>query len=240
MRTEVIAEISNNHNGSFDRCIRLIDAAKNAGASAVKFQCYTPVELVQLRGDGPAPSQWGEQGWTMRDLYTKAQTPHEWFPDMVEYCRQIEMPWFSSVFGAESLALLESLDCPRYKIASLDRKSSVLRKTVRDTGKPYIVSSPTPGADVSAVLLYCPAGYPQESANFWHFVDSNGDPHYEGFSYHGTDPLVPAVSVAFGAAIVEVHMQLDDEPSELEANISLTATQFAQMVDMIQRIEAVS
>jgi sialic acid synthase SpsE len=97
-----VAELSNNHNGDRDRCGRLIDAAKAAGADFVKFQCYTPDELVALRGDGPAPAPWNDR--TMRDLYTQAQTPLDWFPKIKAHCERVGIPWFSSVFGPTSLS----------------------------------------------------------------------------------------------------------------------------------------
>lgn len=75
-----VAEISNNHNGNFTHALHLIHAAKDAGAEFVKFQCFSPEELVSLRGGGSAPAPWGEQGWTMHALYAKARTPFEWFP----------------------------------------------------------------------------------------------------------------------------------------------------------------
>src|SRR5512146_3088604 len=87
--TRFVAELSNSHNGSLARCLRLITAAKDAGADIIKTQCYSADELVALRGDGPAPEPWGSQGWTMRALYEKAATPFDWFPAIAEYCRDL-------------------------------------------------------------------------------------------------------------------------------------------------------
>jgi sialic acid synthase SpsE len=227
-----IAEISNNHNGSLDRALRLIEAAEEAGADFVKFQAYTPDELVALRGDGPAPSQWGEQGWTMRDLYTKAQTPHKWFPALVDTARQVGIPWFSSVFGLDSLAMLEGLGCPAYKIASLDRDARWLLGAVWETGKPTLFSSPSPLYTPGWLNIFCPPGYPQTRFGFTNPLG------YDGFSYHGVDPQVPMIAVALGAHVIEAHFQLDAEPSELEANISLGQTQWATMVSEIRKVEA--
>src|SRR5690349_1830477 len=158
MACEIVAEMSNSHNGDRDRLGRMIDAAKLAGADAVKFQAYTPDELVALRGDGPAPEPWGSQGYTMRTLYEKAQTPLEWFPKIAAHCERIGMPWFSSVFGPDSLAALEAVGCPRYKISHFECLHADLRHLVAATGKPVIVSYPTPGSDPGWV--YCPGGYP--------------------------------------------------------------------------------
>lgn len=244
-----VAELGNASNGNFDRCLRLIEAAKDAGADLVKFQCYTPDELVALRGDGPAPEPWGSQGWTMRTLYEKAQTPHAWFPKLAAYCNALRMPWFSSVFGPQSLALLESLNCPAYKVARLDNQANELLDATGATGKPMIVSATTSGEVVRAQArhharaLYCPPGYPQARFAFEDRLSPSSEwgmyapPEFDGFSYHGTDPLPCIVAATLGAKLIECHMQLDNEPSELEANVSLTASQFAQMVQQVRRVE---
>ena len=229
-----VFEISNSHNGDYERAVALIDAAKDAGADFVKFQAYTPQELVELRGDGPAPDPWGARGWSMRDLYEKAQTPLNWLPGLVAHCRDIGMPWFSSVFGVGSLAVLESLNCPAYKLAALDHSKRRLLWMVRGTGKPIIRSCASqhrpPGNDTA---LYCPPGYPQTPTSLLRPLK-----RYDGLSYHGTDPSVPALAAALDARMVECHVQLDDEPSELESNVCLSMTQFAEMVRQIRATEA--
>jgi len=235
-RCKVVAEISNNHNSDYDRCVRLVQAARDAGADVIKFQAYTPAELVDLRGDGPAPEPWGAQGWTMGALYAKAQTPLKWFPRLATYCTDNGIPWFSSVFGTGSLALLEALDCPTYKLASLDYGKRSLARAVAHTGKPVVQSCSHVNAPRTCdVALWCPPGYPQAPASF---VGRFGARRYAGFSYHGTDPLVPALAAAHGAAVVECHVMLDDEPSELESNVSLTISQLGALVSMLGTVEA--
>ena len=239
-----VAELSNAHNGDFDRALSLIDAAKAAGADFVKLQCYTPDELVALRGDGPAPEPWGAHGWTMRTLYEKARTPHEWFPYLFKYAGLQHIPIFSSVFGSESLALLESCGCPAYKIARLDNDQRDFIGTVVDTGKPVIVSGAdndpwVVGADLT---LYCPPGYPQSSFGFERAVAECGsDGSFgcrDGFSFHGTDAFPCVVAATLGAKLIEAHLMLRDQPSELEANVSLDEYQFAAMVRDVRRMEA--
>lgn len=247
-----VAELSNNHNGDVRRALRLIGAAKDAGADLVKFQCYTPDELVALRGDGPAPEPWGAQGWTMRALYEKAATPHGWFPALVAECERLQIPWFSSVFGPESLKLLEALDCPAYKIARLDNKSDLAR-SLQHGVKPTVVSCADDddalGAVDGDVVLWCPPGYPQAGFAGIHGAFRNVDewdgswhhwagPSFDGLSYHGTDPRIPFAAAMMGAMLLEVHFQLDDELSELEPNVSLTAAEFRRMVDDVRAVEA--
>jgi sialic acid synthase SpsE len=241
----LVAEMSNAHNGCLDRALRIIAAAKEAGADFIKMQAYTPDELVALRGDGPAPEPWGSQGWSMRRLYEKAQTPLDWFPRLVEECEAVGIPWFSSVFGPESLAVLESLDCPAYKVARLDNRQAGLRRRIQRTGKPVIVSRD--GSEVvpwkADLVLLCPPGYPQERFGFRSVFEMDWqDPvpwAFHGFSYHGTDPFVPLVAVAAGAKVVEVHLQLEREPSELESHVSLNERQLRELVVVIRAAEEV-
>lgn len=252
-----VAELSNNWRTGpnetdrqmRDRMGRLIDAAKAAGADFTKLQAYTADELVALRGDGSAPEPWGSQGWTMRSLYEYAATPFEWFPLIKAHCERVGMPWFSSVFGPESLALLESLDCPAYKLARLDNKARSLSTMVAKTRKPLIVSESewdqaVTRRHVNLARLYCPVDYPQTAFAFerasepqWgEFAPGTFD-SFDGFSYHGTDPLPCIVAAALGAKLIEFHLQLCDEPSELEANVSLTQHQAREMIEQVRKIE---
>lgn len=238
----VVAEISNAHNGKIQRAYRLIESAKEAGADFVKFQCYTPDELVKIRGDGPAPEPWGSEGWTMRALYERAQTPHEWFPKLVARCAKVGIPWFSSVFGSDSLALLESLDCPAYKISAFEFGNAELREAVCATGKPVIRSARTPGAPprlndgTEPDALYCPPGYPQDPSKM---QLSNIRNDYLGLSYHGRDPHVPGFAVGIGAKLLEVHIELDKEPSELESDVCLPIHSLGMLTEMVKRSEVV-
>jgi|TARA_R110000824_G_scaffold401687_1_gene613618 N-acetylneuraminate synthase len=219
----IVAEISNNHNGELSTCLRLIRECAEAGADFVKFQCYTPDELVILRGGGPAPEPWGSEGWTMRDLYKKAQTPHNWFPDIVAYCESLGIPWFSSVFGDESMRLLESLDCPAYKISALDNATE-FAGDMACTSKPLLMSlrgHENLTTDSADFFLDCPEGYPQTEG-----YDRDFGP---GFSYHGNSWREPRAAIANGCELIEVHVQLDDCPSELEAGVSLTVGQLKRL-----------
>jgi pseudaminic acid synthase len=242
-----VAEMGNAFNGDAGRLCRMIVAAKAAGADLVKFQAYLPSELIALRGDGPAPDDWGRQGFTMQTLYERAKTPLEWFDWLPAYCRLVGIPWFSSVFGAESLAVLERADCPAYKIARLDNQNDALYLAVRATGKPVIVSAARGQAvPVRDSVLLCPIGYPQAGIRFgWYDFNESVDDHrglgndapYIGFSYHGTDSRVCVTAATLGAKIIEAHFMLDDEPSDLEANVSLGEAAFRRMVDDVRAVE---
>lgn len=234
----VVAEISNAHNGSEERAVDLIIEAQAAGADFVKFQAYHPLELIALRGDGPAPEPWGADGWTMRKLYEHAQTPLRWFPNLVNTCREVGMPWFASVFGPASLAMMEGLECPAYKLAALDYRARNLRDMVIGLGKPVVRSYPRERVSrtkshENVLMLYCPPGYPQTEIH----LGSLSRRGYDGFSYHGTNSLTPLAAVWAGARIIEVHVQLNAAPSELESHVSFMMSDFRALVQQIRDLE---
>lgn len=226
----IVAEISNNHNGRLDLAYRLIHECAEAGADFIKFQAYTPDELVALRGDGPAPEPWGSEGWSMRDLYEKAQTPLSWFPGLIEQCERDGVPWFASVFGFESYMTMEGFGCPAYKVAALDAGTSFARAFTW-CKKPVIASSRGERIDTADMTLYCPPGYPQAGS------DINPSGGCDGFSYHGTEwsELIWATGAL---SMIECHVHLDDEPSELEANVSITVSDLKLLCDVARAVHA--
>lgn len=215
-----VAEISNNHNGDAMRAAKLVEAASVAGAEFVKFQAFTPGELVALRGGGPAPEPWGSEGHSMESLYEMAQTPAQWFPQLFELAREMGLVPFASVFGMESLALMESLGCPAYKMAALDEGQGNLKSWLKMTGKPLLASTHgtemVEGADLT---LHCPPGYPQKEEEIEFGL-------FDGLSYHGREWGILAEAAHAGAYMVEAHFQLADEPSTLEEAVSLTEVEF--------------
>ena len=222
-----IAEISNNHNGEQTRAAALVEAAVLAGADFVKFQAYIPQEIVDLRGDG-VEKEWADQGYTAHSLFTKARTPLEWLPTLFALTRGLGAVPFASVFGPESLAAVLALGAPALKIAALDIGSDFVDE-VRQCDEVLIASTHgserLPWADLT---LHCPPGYPQDPDEIDH---DNFGTTFDGLSYHGTSMIPPLTAALHGAQLIECHFQLEAEPSELEANVSLDELTFRRMVD---------
>lgn len=152
--TEIVAEISGNHCGSLHLAQRLIDEAADAGADAVKFQCFDPERLAARRGtNADVLSLAG--GTPLIDLYRRTHTPPEWFPTLIMAADSHDLPWFSSVFDPADVAFLETLGCPRYKISAFEMLSWDIIKAVRETGKPVVVSvRPTAGITILQATDY--------------------------------------------------------------------------------------
>ena len=221
----IVAEIGTSHNGSLLLARRLIREVAAAGATFVKFQCYTVDEMLALRGDGPAPEPWA--GQTLGQLYAKARTPLHWFVALSAEAHRARIPWFSSAFGEESIRTLSALGCPAYKVAALDSGNQALRDAVIRTGRPVITSHPTEVQLWADATLYCPPGYPQDWGEEEYRMD------FHGLSYHGKNTWVPKW-LSPVAPIIEVHVEADDAPSELDSHSSLTVSQLRELCEAVR------
>ena len=117
----IIAEMSANHGGDFNKAIDIIHAAKNAGADAVKLQTYR-ADTITLNSDKEDFIIASDNPWTdhktLYSLYEKAFTPWEWHKDLIEEGNSIGIDVFSSPFDLTAVDLLEDLNVKAYKIAS--------------------------------------------------------------------------------------------------------------------------
>jgi N-acetylneuraminate synthase len=248
----VIAEMSGNHNGDIERALRLIDAAADSGADAVKLQTYT-ADTMTIEHEGPgfriSGGLW--DGRTLYDLYREAHTPWEWHPRLFHHGARRGIAVFSSPFDASAIDLLESLDAPAYKIASLELGDLALIRRAAATGKPLIMSTGTAtlaeieraveaaraaGAD-QLLLLHCTSAYPTppEESNLRtirHLGETFGVP--AGLSDHTIGIAVPVAAVALGAVAVEKHFTLARADGGPDAAFSLEAHELAQLVHSVR------
>jgi pseudaminic acid synthase len=243
-----IAEISANHLGSLPRAHQLIDAAADAGASAVKFQTYT-ADTMTLDLPEMSVTQnhqlWG--GKTLYSLYQEAMTPWEWHAELFSHCRDRGVIPFSSPFDATAVDFLEELNTPMYKIASLETSDHALIRRVSDTGKPTIISTGATHFDEieelvtvfratgneSLTLLVCTSSYPANPLDAhikrMNLLRKKFDVEV-GISDHTLGFGVSLAAIALGAAAVEKHLTLKRSDGGADSQFSMEPEEFATLV----------
>ena len=139
----IIAEMSANHLQEYERAKRIILAAKEAGADAIKLQSYRPDTItIDCSGEefmATKGSIW--EGRNLYQLYEEAFMPWEWHKGLFAYAKKIGITIFSSPFDSSSVDLLETLGAPAYKIASYEILDIPLIRKVAKTGKTIILST---------------------------------------------------------------------------------------------------
>lgn len=243
----IIAEMSGNHNQSIDRAIAIIDAAANAGASAVKLQTYT-ADTITMKGAykiNDANSLWN--GQELHDLYKEAYTPWEWHEPLFKHARSRGLTIFSSPFDETSVDFLESLGVAAYKIASFENTHHPLLKKVARTGKPVIMSTGVSSlADIDTsvrvlraegcqelMLLKCTSTYPATPEN----TNLRTIPHmsemfncHVGLSDHTMGIGAAVASVALGARVVEKHFTLRRSDGGVDSAFSIEPEELKALV----------
>lgn len=226
----IVAELSCNHGGSIEKAFRLIAAAKDAGADAVKLQVYTPAELTSPNH----PELWA--------LYEKAQTPRDWVPALFDFARSLDITAFASAFSVEGVKFLQSLGSPAIKIASAEAGDARLVEAARDTGLPLVVSvggvdrSYLPYLPSKMVWLHCVAQYPSsiETANLRAIKTLRDWEPLIGLSDHTPGYETAIAATALGAVMIEKHFKLSDDC--IDAAYSLNPDDFSKMCVAVRAI----
>ncbi len=246
-RVMVIAEIGTAHNGSLDRAKELIDAARTSGADAVKFQIVYADEILH-----PDTGFVTLPGGTIRlyDRFRELEVKPEFYAEAAAYARTSGIGFLASPFGFKSLAELDALDPDCVKIASPELNHFPLLEAASRPDKPVILSSgvstlgdieralASARGATEVALLHCVTSYPAPEADYNLAVLESlasvfGVP--VGLSDHSLHPiLVPLLSIAAGAVIVEKHICLSKSDPGLDDPVALAPEDFARMTGAIR------
>lgn len=243
----VIAEVGNNHEGSYARAEEMIGRAVEAGADVVKFQSFVPERWVTA-------DQTARIEMLRRFQFSRAQ-----FEQLAETTRKAGALFMSTPFDLDTAAWLAPL-VPAIKIASADNDWTALLRQVAATGKPIFLSTGMTSltdvaasrrvirnewqkqgiADPGLVVLHCVVSYPTpaESANLRAIAALAGLGETIGYSDHtiGVDAAVAAV--AMGARVVEKHFTLDKNQSDFrDHKLSADPEDLAEMIRRIRAVE---
>lgn len=251
----IIAEAGVNHNGDIELAKKLIDAAKDAGADAVKFQTFKAENVVsnaakmadyQEKNIGSNESQ--------LEMIKGLELNYNSFKELKEYCDDMGITFLSTPHTFDAVDFLDDL-VPAYKIGSGDLTNLPLLKKIVGKGKPIVLSTgmATLGEIEDAlnnikekgfediILLHCVSNYPakEEEVNLRVIRTlrcSFGVP--VGFSDHTLSIFVPIGAVTLDASIIEKHFTLDRNLSGPDHKASLEPKELKEMVKAIRSVES--
>jgi pseudaminic acid synthase len=251
----IIAELSANHHQDFEQAVKIIHAAKDAGADSVKLQTYTPDTMTMASNRGEFQIKgtvW--EGRNLHDLYGEAFMPWEWQPRLKEIANSIGLDLFSTPFDATAVDFLESMSVPAHKVASFEAVDIPLIQKIAATGKPTIMSTGMATLEEieeamrafrqaggqQIALLKCTSAYPAlpEEMNL-RTIGKLGQQFDVpvGLSDHSMNVAVPVAAVALGACIIEKHLTLSRSYSGPDSAFSLEPQEFKAMVEAVRTTE---
>jgi sialic acid synthase SpsE len=251
----IIAEIGSNFEGSKERAKMLIDLAKDCGADAVKFQCFTADMIISKEGfEGLRMGFQAKWGKSVYEVYKSAEFPREWHDELFHYANNKGIHFLSAPYDKDAVDILDGLGVPAFKIGSGDITWHEMLKYIAKKGKPIILAT---GASTIAeidealktirternediVLLQCVTNYPShfEYANI-RAMKAMGEIFDVpiGYSDHTPGIVVPLGSVALGACIIEKHFTDDKTRTGPDHPFAMDGKEFKEMVNGIRTLE---
>lgn len=229
----IIAEVGINHNGDMDIACDLIDKAKWAGASAVKFQTYITEKRVSK--DSP-----------IFDILKKCELSYDQQKELFEYANNNQIMAFSTPFDSESVEFLAEINTPCYKVASFDLVNIPLLNEISKQKKPVIISRGMASMDeidiamkvlknVPTVLLHCISAYPVPNHTSLNLSTISAlRERYKsiiGYSDHTLDIEASQFSIACGAKVIEKHFTLSQSMNGPDHLISSEPEQLKQLIE---------
>lgn len=262
----VIGEIGLNHNGSVELAKRLIDVCAEAGCHAAKLQTFSTERVSAKVLDARYHEDILDLEENLHQLFNRLIFSWDELKDIFTYARSRNIDVFSTPFDLDSVLMLEKLDVPAYKIASMDVVNLPLIRAVAMTMKPVIISTGmTTLGDIeeavntvlevgnpNLILLHCISSYPASAAESNLRMIHRLAESFQvitGFSDHFPDIYLVPAAIALGARVIEKHVTLDRsmkgpdhifslEPDDLQLLVKQSESTFIALGTGIKRISA--
>ena len=254
----IIAEAGVNHNGSLDIAKRLVDEAADAGVDIVKFQTFKAEKLVS-KSAKQAEYQQRNMGKTDDSQYSmlkKLELSPLQHEELIDYCREKGIRFFSTAFDMDSIEYLHSLNLGLWKIPSGEITNYPYLRKIAQYGEPVILSTGMCElSDIEAAIqillshglqknqitvLHCNTEYPtpMRDVNLKAMLEiAEKFGVAVGYSDHTEGIEVPIAAVALGATVIEKHFTLDKNMEGPDHKASLEPQDLRAMVKAIRNIE---
>jgi len=257
MKTIIIAEAGVNHNGSLAIAKKLIEEAAKAGADYIKFQSFVTENLVSknakladyqiinLKSENSQFEMLKELELSLNDHY-----------ELIEYCHQFKIAFFSTAFDMDSIDLLSKLNLPIWKIPSGEITNLPYLQKIGSFNKPIILSTgmATLGEIEAAIEVLEKAGTHRDQITVLHCTTEYPAPINEvnlkamttianafkvkvGYSDHTEGIEISLAAVALGATVIEKHFTLDRNMKGPDHKASLEPDELKKMIESIRNIE---
>ena len=252
----VIAELSGNHNQSFERAREMVKVACDCGVDAIKLQTYT-ADTLTIDSD----KEWFQvkvnpawRGENLYQLYQKAYTPWEWQPELKKIAQDRGVILFSTPYDETAVEFLEKMEVPAYKVSSFEVTDTGLLKKIASTKKPVImsrgmasleelelaISTLRESGTEEVAILHCISSYPArpEEMNLATIADIRKRfGTVVGLSDHSLGITASVASVALGASIIEKHFTLRRDDGGCDASFSLEPEEFKELIKSVREVE---
>lgn len=250
-----IAEAGANHDGTVEKALKLVDAAKEARSDSVKFQTYKAAKLTTKS----APKYWddGNPKETQYEVFSKLDhlTNDDW-KEIFEYAKSKKITCFSTPFDEESVNLLYSLETPAFKIASADITHIPLIKSIAKKKLPIFISTGmATDEDVEfaidtienegnhdIIIMHCITSYPTEpkdaNLSMIRTLKQKFPDYVIGYSDHTIGTNIGVYSTFYGSTCIEKHFTFDSSLTESpDHRLSLDTNGFRKLVDELRMAE---
>jgi N,N'-diacetyllegionaminate synthase len=255
MSIYIIAEAGVNHNGSIDLAFRLIDKAVEAGANCIKFQTFVSRNLVSAKAQKAKYQKAStDENESQLDMVKKLELSFDDFQKLAEYCKITNIQFLSTPFDLQSIAFLNTLSMPFWKIPSGEVTDLPYLLAIAKTKKPLVMSTGMcemqeikaamevlrSNGTPKITLLHCNTEYPTpfDDVNLRAMLTMKGYFGVDvGYSDHTEGIEVPIAAAAMGAKVIEKHFTLDRNMEGPDHRASLEPEELAVMVKSIRNIE---
>ena len=241
----VIAEVSQNHDGSLGQAHAFIDAVSTTGADAIKFQ--THIADAESSIDEPFRVNFSYEDNTRYDYWKRMEFTKEQWIGLMKHANEKGLDFLSSPFSKEAVDLLENIGIPGWKVGSGEVFNKYLLKEMASTKKPILLSSGlSTYSDIKNQvqtindcgndkigIMQCTTAYPSSYDEvglnvIQKLIEDYGYPI--GLSDHSGTMYPSLAAVALGAKIVETHISMSKWMFGPDVSSSLTVEDFSNMV----------